>query len=326
MSKNEDDKNRIRFHKQNSGYYNRKVKQKKDELAKSLVGSITNLFQAQVQKSQSSTSSRIEEGNENEHIVIHEMDGDVNEVPIETEEGNVIEEEIIGEVNDLNEDVGDLIVLESVRAIRTQPAELRDALVEIANKYKNDNIVRVEAKCICQNALEDFEFLISLCILYTILDSINRVSKILQSEEMDIEDAIAKIKELSAFFEKFREDGFESMINEAKELADEVGIEPKFARRRIVRRKKHFDEDMNVDAHESQSLEDNFRTTYFLHIIDQALSSLKDRFEQFELYEGIFGFLLNAKFKTIEEKQLKEQCLKLESFLEHNQESDIRGK
>jgi hypothetical protein len=59
MSKKENDKNRVRSRKQKSGYYNRKVKQRKDIMAKSLKGSISNLFNARIQKSQS--SSQVEE-------------------------------------------------------------------------------------------------------------------------------------------------------------------------------------------------------------------------------------------------------------------------
>uniref|UniRef100_A0A2N9GKQ8 TTF-type domain-containing protein n=1 Tax=Fagus sylvatica TaxID=28930 RepID=A0A2N9GKQ8_FAGSY len=59
--------------------------------------------------------------------------------------------------------------IESVRAIRSQPEELRDALIEISNTSKDD-VVMAEAKGLCFNALEDFEFLISLCIWYKILD------------------------------------------------------------------------------------------------------------------------------------------------------------
>ena len=53
MTKNENYKNRVRSRKQKSGYYNRKVKQRKEIMAKSLKGSISNLFNARIQKSQS---------------------------------------------------------------------------------------------------------------------------------------------------------------------------------------------------------------------------------------------------------------------------------
>jgi hypothetical protein len=55
--------------------------------------------------------------------------------------------------------------IESVKALRSQAPELRDALIEISNSSKED-VVMAEAKSLCKNALEDFEFLISLCIWY----------------------------------------------------------------------------------------------------------------------------------------------------------------
>ena len=173
------------------------------------------------------------------------------------------------------------------------------------------------------SALENFEFLISLCIWYKILDKVNWVSKILQQEEMDIEDAVIKIKELLVFFEQLREYGFDDLMMEAKELADKVGIDPIFPQKRVVRRTKKFDEDVGDDSMKDQSLEDNFRVTYFLQIIDQALTSLKDRFEQFEHYEATFGLLFNAKFRSMNDEELLECCIKLESFLEYKQVKDI---
>uniref|UniRef100_A0A2N9HBF6 TTF-type domain-containing protein n=1 Tax=Fagus sylvatica TaxID=28930 RepID=A0A2N9HBF6_FAGSY len=137
--------------------------------------------------------------------------------------------------------------IESVRAIRSQPEELRDALIEISNTSKDD-VVMAEAKGLCFNALEDFEFLISLCIWYKILDKVNWVSQVLQKEEIELENAIIKIKELILFFEELREDGFLDLIEEGKELAKKVGIEPAFTVKRVVRRKKQFDEDVGEDA------------------------------------------------------------------------------
>ena len=80
---------------------------------------------------------------------------------------------------------------------------------------------------------------------------------------------------------------------------------------------------MGENANGSQSQEDNFRVTYFFHIIDQALTSLTDQFEQFQRYEEIFGFLLNGKFKSISEDKLMEHCSQLQSFLEYKEHCDI---
>ena len=93
-------------------------------------------------------------------------------------------------------------------------------------------------------------------------------------------------------------------MEEGWELVRKVGIDPKFTIKRVVRKKKQFDEDVGDDVNGSQSPEEKFKVTYFYHIIDQALTSLKDQFEQFQRYEEIFGFLLNGKFKSISEDKL----------------------
>lgn len=211
-----------------------------------------------------------------------------------------------------------------MRAIRFQASMLRDALIEIGNSSKED-IVMAEAKGLCVNVLENFEFLISLCIWYKLLNNVNKVSKTLKSEDMNLEDAITKLKELIVFFQKFRDDGFEEMMKEARELAIDVDIEPIFEKKRVVRRKNFFDEEVDANVGGSQSSEENFRVTYFTHIIDQALMSFKDRFEQFQVYCSIFGFLLNAKFMEIEKEELRERCICLENYLKYNEQCDLYG-
>jgi hypothetical protein len=114
-------------------------------------------------------------------------------------------------------------------------------------------------------------------------------------------------------------------MEEGRELARKVGIDPEFTIKRVVRKKKQFDEDVGEDANGSQSSEEKFKVTYFYHIIDQALTSFKDRFDQFQRYEEIFGFLLNGKFKSISEDKLIEHCNQLQSFLEYKEHYDIYG-
>jgi hypothetical protein len=77
-------------------------------------------------------------------------------------------------------------------------------------------------------------------------------------------------------------------MSSAIEIAKELEIEPVFQEKRVIRRKRHFDE--NVDHEITQSVEESFRIDFFLFIVDQAISSIEQRFEQFYIYEELFWF------------------------------------
>ena len=56
---------------------------------------------------------------------------------------------------------------------------------------------------------------------------------------------------------------------------------------------------MFIKRQHDQSVEESFRIDYFLYIVDRAIISIENRFEQFQIYENIFGFLFNfTKLKS----------------------------
>lgn len=143
---------------------------------------------------------------------------------------------------------------------------------------------------------------------------------------MLIDVAMSKIKELISFFKKYRESGFKKALDDATEVAIELNIDPVFLRRRIIRRKRQFDEDLNTPSVE-QSEEESFRVHYFLCLVDQVVVSLNKRFEQFKQYEAIFDFLLTFdKFKSLDNATLESCCSNFEQALKHNENSYIDGR
>ena len=180
-----------------------------------------------------------------------------------------------------------------------------------------------DAKSLLSNIM-DFEFLFGMVIWYNILSVINRVSKMLQSKDIVIDVAISNLKALISFFETYRDTGFESDKIIAKEIAAQMKIEPIFCEKRIIYRKKQFDENANEEI--THSAEESYRVDYFLYIVDQAISSLNSRFEQFKKYEDIFGFLFDLhKLHIADGDCLKPCCDKLEKILRRNMDSDIDG-
>src|SRR4051812_29519021 len=81
--------------------------------------------------------------------------------------------------------------VDSVKAIKIQMSDFREALLEASEKDL-DSKIRSEAKSLATNELGDFEFLMSIIIWFEILSTINVVSKLLQSRDMVIDVAMKK--------------------------------------------------------------------------------------------------------------------------------------
>ena len=128
--------------------------------------------------------------------------------------------------------------IESVKTIKFQALEIRDALLQLA-KTSEDPKTKSEANCLATYELESFEFLLGMTIWYDILFAVNSISKNLQSKDMHINIAIDQLKGLISFFLfKYREDGFTFAMNSFKEIATKMEIEPIFREKRIIHRKK----------------------------------------------------------------------------------------
>ncbi|KAL9661282.1 hypothetical protein QQ045_026106 [Rhodiola kirilowii] len=222
--------------------------------------------------------------------------------------------------------------VDSVKAIVTQAPEIREALHQLAEKA-TDSDIKSEARCLADYELGKFEFIVGMVIWYHILAKVNIVSKQLQSENMRIDVAMGSVKALIAFFKDYREEGFEKALNCAKEIDDELDIDPVFPekkKKRKIHKKRHFDEiDTETQPSEpliEESSQESFRVHYFVYIIDETIGSLEKRFEQYEQYEETFGFLFTAeKLKSLDAVKLKRSCNNLEKKLENGHTSDING-
>ncbi|AQK79001.1 General transcription factor 2-related zinc finger protein [Zea mays] len=163
--------------------------------------------------------------------------------------------------------------IESVKAIRFQCADFQEALLQVADA-DNDAKTSSEAKGLANNELGEYEFIVAIVIWYEVLFVVNIVSKHLQAKDMLIDDAIDKVQGLISFFKNYREIGFLEALQTAKDIAHEMDIDTSFRKRREIKRKRHFDENPDEANIATQSAEESFRITYFLPIVDQAVSSL----------------------------------------------------
>ncbi|XP_058776178.1 uncharacterized protein LOC131650489 [Vicia villosa] len=132
---------------------------------------------------------------------------------------------------------------------------------------------------------------------------------LLEVSENDLDPKIQNVaKSLATNELGYRESGFNKVLVNAKEIAVELNITPIFPQRRIIKRKRQFDENLNTPAVEL-SEEESFKVNYFLYLVDQVVVSLNKRFEQYQEYESIFGFLFTShKFQSLDDATLKSCC------------------
>ncbi|CAA7015098.1 unnamed protein product [Microthlaspi erraticum] len=221
--------------------------------------------------------------------------------------------------------------VDSVRAIRFQAAKIRDALDYLA-EHCDDPGARSDAESLATSethGIGGFEFLFGMVIWYDLLFTVNTVSKAMQSEHIDIDDALVQLKGLVSFLKNYRETGFETSRAEAMIIAESMDIEANFPvkQKRRIKRTRHFDEEVERDDEfEMLSEEEKFKIDFFNTIMDQAIVSLQTRFDQFEEYGKLFGFLFDLKkLKSATDDSLKASCINLETALKQGEVSDIDG-
>uniref|UniRef100_A0A7N0TDB3 TTF-type domain-containing protein n=1 Tax=Kalanchoe fedtschenkoi TaxID=63787 RepID=A0A7N0TDB3_KALFE len=86
--------------------------------------------------------------------------------------------------------------------------------------------------------------------------------------------------------------------------------------------KKSVDENDNEE--DVQTPEESFRIKYFLVVVDMAISSLENRFENLKTFNSIFGFLFDTKsLKSLTHDELRECCLKFHTTFSHDNATDV---
>ncbi|KAL7585893.1 hypothetical protein Lser_V15G42479 [Lactuca serriola] len=161
--------------------------------------------------------------------------------------------------------------------------------------YKKDNVKVWSLKSMCQTRWESR------------VESV----KAIKMQLVDVREALLQVGE---------KDNDVAIASEATSLIEkELGD---FEFLRSIERKKRFDESSSREE-VSFTPEENFRVNYFLYFVDQAISSLETRFEQFKEYDKVFGFLFPHNLKEIEDKDLKSSCHRLEKALKFDEKSDI---
>ncbi|KAK3198370.1 hypothetical protein Dsin_021785 [Dipteronia sinensis] len=109
-------------------------------------------------------------------------------------------------------------LIESVKAIRFQVPEIKDALLKLAQTNDDPKTIS-EANSLAMYELENFEFLVGMIIWHDLLFVVNIVNKTLQAKDIQIDIAIDQLKGLLAFLKKYRGNGFATALISNKEIS-----------------------------------------------------------------------------------------------------------
>ncbi|XP_004205865.3 uncharacterized protein LOC101239811 [Hydra vulgaris] len=189
--------------------------------------------------------------------------------------------------------------MESVKAVRFQAAEVCNALEELA-KSTNDAQGKSEAESLVSQ-MTNYRFLVALCFWHSLLFQVNFTSKELQSNTIDIAAGLTSFEKLFDWLKKYQETGFVAALIDAKELANELEVEPIFQQKRCYKKKKMFLYESSDEPILDPKTE--LRVNFFNQVVDKALQSLQPRFMQLKEHHKLFGFLYN--FQNMSKEELR---------------------
>ena len=180
--------------------------------------------------------------------------------------------------------------IESLKAIRYQISSVHDALITIYETETKTLDIAHEAQTLAEQ-LKDYSFLVSLIAWYNVLFQINVFSKAMQAKDMDLVQCAEMLKKCITFLENYRTFGFKQATVDAKELAEDLNIDPIFKPLKRVRRvKRHYDE--NAADEPIQNPEKKLEVTFFNPLLNTCLSSINERFKQLNEYVNIWSFFI----------------------------------
>jgi hypothetical protein len=213
----------------------------------------------------------------------------------------------------------------SLKSVRYHMSEICEALSSMEEEV-NDPKATSEAKSL-ETHIASYDFILTLIVWYDILFQINLVSKNMQKVEIDLQAAVALLKNCKDFLENYRETGYGSAGATAKEIADELGIEAKFKQPRLRKKKAHFSYESSDQVEALADSETNFKVNVFYPIIDNALGAIQERFSQLQTHSSDWEFMYDVR-NLPESDSLKTKCFNIEKILTdpNTNEMDVNGR
>ena len=209
-----------------------------------------------------------------------------------------------------------------MKPLKNNLGDVYEALIEISEDGNSE--IKVTAESL-GNTILDFKFICSLLVWFDILEKINIASKYLQGQSVNLSAGIEILEKTNLYLNDMRTDEkFSEYINTAETIGLELDIPSQFPHQsslRSRRRKRIYtDECPETILDPKQS----FRINFYYKILDQAISSISEIFEQLQNHNNLFFFLHNIS-EASKLPNLKILCKNLELALSYNGSKDVNG-
>ncbi|XP_047131817.1 uncharacterized protein LOC124810824 [Hydra vulgaris] len=184
---------------------------------------------------------------------------------------------------------------------------------------------RNEAKELA-NSICKLKVMVALVSWYDILFEVNHSNKILQNKNVDLKLATQQfnIKKKNKLVKMRNNEGFQRSIVDAAEIAKEVETVTNFEEEQVGRKRKTRQLDYETQDEALQDPKKKFNVEFYFEILDTAIQSIAERFQQQRQYNNIFGFLHDIY--SISSKSLADilkNCRNLEEIFTHGSQKDV---
>ena len=200
--------------------------------------------------------------------------------------------------------------IKCIKPLRYNLKEVLLALkdLEAISIERKDGRAASETKSLIAH-LSKWSFLLSVFIWYDILFQVNKASKILQSYGVSLHTMETEIQATEKFLQNYRTTGYDSAATSAVEIAQELDIDPSFPPSRSGKKRRLFDYQGEEEQRATPELK--FKSNFFYPLVDQAIMSIKERFNLLREVSSAFSFLFTRdKLLLVQQENALLTCCK----------------
>ena len=118
-----------------------------------------------------------------------------------------------------------------------------------------------------------------------------------------------KSRQLKKFLQNYRTTGYDSAATSAVEIAQELDIDPSFPPSRSGKKRRLFDYQGEEEQRATPELK--FKSNFFYPLVDQAMMSIKERFNLLREVSSAFSFLYTRdKLLLVQQENALLTCCK----------------